>query len=143
MSSINDFILQDEIKRPKLLLCWLLIIGFIILSLIGMNSIFKFNHYYLASGIVKGEYLSLYVPTKEVDKIINSDYIYLNDDKYKYQVIKISDNIIENNLAYYQEVLIDVDLHNKSFVNNQIIEAKFILESETMFQYFINFAKGE
>ena len=143
MPSINDFILQDEIKKPKLLLCWLLIIGFIILSLIGMNSIFKFNHYYLASGIVKGEYLSLYVPTKEVDKIINSDYIYLNDDKYKYQVIKISDNIIENNLAYYQEVLIDVDLHNKSFVNNQIIEAKFILESETMFQYFINFAKGE
>lgn len=143
MPSINDFILQDEIKKPKLLLCWLLIIGFIILSLIGMNSIFKFNHYYLASGIVKGEYLSLYVPTKEVDKIINSDYIYLNDDKYKYQVIKISDNIIENNLAYYQEVLIDVDLHNKSFINNQIIEAKFILESETMFQYFINFAKGE
>lgn len=143
MLSINDFILQDEIKKPKLLLCWLLIIGFIILSLIGMNSIFKFNHYYLASGIVKGEYLSLYVPTKEVDKIINSDYIYLNDDKYKYQVIKISDNIIENNLAYYQEVLIDVDLHNKSFINNQIIEAKFILESETMFQYFINFAKGE
>lgn len=143
MPSINDFILQDEIKKPKLLLCWLLIIGFIILSLIGMNSIFKFNHYYLASGIVKGEYLSLYVPTKEVDKIINSDYIYLHDDKYKYQVIKISDNIIENNLAYYQEVLIDVDLHNKSFVNNQIIEAKFILESETMFQYFINFAKGE
>lgn len=143
MLSINDFILQDEIKRPKLLLCWGLIIGFIILSLIGMNSIFKFNHYYLASGIVKGEYLSLYVPTKEVDKIINSDYIYLNDDKYKYQVIKISDNIIENNLAYYQEVLIDVDLHNKSFINNQIIEAKFILESETMFQYFINFAKGE
>ncbi len=143
MLSIADFMYIDNEKYPKILLLWFVIISFIILFLIGMNHFMHFNHYHKYEGIVKNGYVSIYVSLNELDSIVNNNYVYIDDTQYAYTIIDIKKDVISNNDSYYQEVWLDVNISDKTLVNNRLIEVKFILDRESVFSYFLNFIKGE
>ena len=126
----------NQEKRPNTLLLWSIIISFIIISLIGINKFVHFNHYYLCQGVVKNGYISIYVPIDSMENIVNKNKVYINNKIYTYSIKTIKEEVLDSNLIYYQNILIDIN-------DKMVVDVKFILSEKTIFKYVTNFIKGE
>ncbi len=142
MLDINDYLLRYQRKIPKILLIWLILLSFIIAVLIIINHCFKFNSYYQVQGIVKDNLLSVYVLVDDLKNITGNNTVYIENDKYKYKVASMKEEIISNNTLFYKEVLLHIDLKDKNFIDNNIIKVKFIVKEMTIFEYIIDLIRG-
>lgn len=142
MLDINDCLLRYQRKIPKILLIWLILLSFIIAVLIIINNCFKFNSYYQVQGIVKDNLLSVYVLVDDLKNITGNNTVYIENDKYKYKVASMKEEIISNNTLFYKEVLLHIDLKDKNFIDNNIIKVKFIVKEMTIFEYIIDLIRG-
>ena len=142
MLDINDYLLRYQRKIPKILLIWLTLLSFIIAVLIIINHCFKFNSYYQVQGIVKDNLLSVYVLVDDLKNITGNNTVYIENDKYKYKVASMKEEIISNNTLFYKEVLLHIDLKDKNFIDNNIIKVKFIVKEMTSFEYIIDLIRG-
>lgn len=142
MLDINDYLLRYQRKIPKILLIWLILLSFIIAVLIIINNCFKFNSYYQVQGIVKDNLLSVYVLVDDLKNITGNNTVYIENDKYKYKVASMKEEIISNNTLFYKEVLLHIDLKDKNFIDNNIIKVKFIVKEMTIFEYIIDLIRG-
>jgi len=143
MLDINDYLLEYKRKIPNILFLWTAMIVFITTFVLMINYNFKIIDYYQIKGIVKEKGLNISLPIEKVDSIINNRYIYIGGEKYKYSVKEISDNIVENSNSFYQNIVLDVDLKDREFIENNIIESKFIISKKTILEYIYNLIKGE
>ena len=142
MLDINDYLLRYQRKIPKILLIWLTLLSFIIAVLIIINHCFKFNSYYQVQGIVKDNLLSVYILVDDLKNITGNNTVYIENDKYKYKVASMKEEIISNNTLFYKEVLLHIDLKDKNFIDNNIIKVKFIVKEMTIFEYIIDLIRG-
>lgn len=142
MLDINDYLLRYQRKIPKILLIWLILLSFIIAVLIIINNCFKFNSYYQVQGIVKDNLLSVYILVDDLKNITGNNTVYIENDKYKYKVASMKEEIISNNALFYKEVLLHIDLKDKNFIDNNIIKVKFIVKEMTIFEYIIDLIRG-
>lgn len=142
MLDINDYLLRYQRKIPKILLIWLTLLSFIIAVLIIINHCFKFNNYYQVQGIVKDNLLSVYILVDDLKNITGNNTVYIENDKYKYKVASMKEEIISNNTLFYKEVLLHIDLKDKNFIDNNIIKVKFIVKEMTIFEYIIDLIRG-
>ena len=142
MLDINDYLLRYQRKIPKILLIWLILLSFIIAVLIIINNCFKFNSYYQVQGIVKDNLLSVYILVDDLKNITGNNTVYIENDKYKYKVASMKEEIISNNTLFYKEVLLHIDLKDKNFIDNNIIKVKFIVKEMTIFEYIIDLIRG-
>lgn len=143
MLDIKDYLLEYERKIPNILVSWIVILSFIIIIGLIINSTFKIVDYYKVEGIVKNSELILVLPLKKIDYIIDNNYVYIDDKKYNYSVKSLSEDIINNNNEFYQEVILDIDLKDKNFIDNKIVSSKFIINKKTILIYIYNLFKGE
>lgn len=143
MLTVNDYLLQYQRKLPKMLFLWLMIGAFITVFVLIINNNFKLNDYYQINGIVKEKNLSILVPFERVNTICQNNYVYIDEYKYKYQIVSINEEVIRDVTGIYQEVLIEVNLNDKNFIDNHIVRLQFIVKERTILEYIFNLIKGE
>lgn len=143
MLTVDDYLLQYQRKLPKMLFLWLMIGAFITVFVLIINNNFKLNDYYQINGIVKEKNLSILVPFEKVNTICQNNYVYIDEYKYKYKIVSINEEVIRNVTDIYQEILIEVDLNDKNFIDNHIVKLQFIVKERTILEYIINLIKGE
>ncbi len=141
MLNIKDFMAMDNMKSPKLLRMWLILICFIIILLIGINKVFYLNHYYICEGIIDNGYIKISVPTTNMGYIINNKKISIDDKEYNYSVKEIDKEIYNVDTILYQTISLKVKL-DKSLIDNRVVNTKFILGKKTILQYIVDFIKG-
>ncbi len=143
MLSINDYMIKYQRKIPKILFTWLILFAFIILGVILINQTFKLTDYYKTSGIVKYNKLNLLVPISELKIIADNSNIYIGSDKYTYEIDRIGYEIINEQNNFYKEVMIKVNLNDRDFIDNAVVEVRFVVEEMTIFEYIINLVRGK
>lgn len=143
MLSINDYMIKYQRKIPKILFTWLILFTFIILGVILINQTFKLTDYYKTSGIVKYNKLNLLVPISELEIITDNSDIYIGSDKYTYEIDRIGYEIINEQNNFYKEVMIKVNLNDRDFIDNAVVEVRFVVEEMTIFEYIINLVRGK
>lgn len=143
MLSINDYMIKYQRKIPKILFTWLILFTFIILGVILINQTFKLTDYYKTSGIVKYNKLNLLVPISELKIIADNSNIYIGSDKYTYEIDRIGYEIINEQNNFYKEVMIKVNLNDRDFIDNAVVEVRFVVEEMTIFEYIINLVRGK
>lgn len=143
MLTVNDYLLQYQRKLPKMLFLWLMIGAFITVFVLIINNNFKLNDYYQINGIVKERHLSILVPFEKVNTICQNNYVYIDEYKYKYKIVSINEEVIRDVTGIYQEVLIEVNLNDKNFIDNHIVRLQFIVKERTILEYIFNLIKGE
>ncbi|MBQ7136802.1 MAG: hypothetical protein IJO43_02345 [Bacilli bacterium] len=141
MLDIRDYLLEYKRKIPNLILIWTVFLVFIITFILIINKSFKITNYYLVKGIVKDNKLNLVVSLDRKDSIIKNNYIYIDENKYKYKVESISDIVQENN-NFYQQIILDIDVKDANLIENNVIESKFIVSKKTILEYIYNLIKG-
>lgn len=141
MLDIRDYLLEYKRKIPNLILIWTVFLVFIITFVLIINNSFKITNYYLVKGIVKDNKLNLVVSLDRKDSIIKNNYIYIDENKYKYKVESISDIVQENN-NFYQQIILDIDVKDDNLIENNVIESKFIVSKKTILEYIYNLIKG-
>lgn len=142
MADIYSYLLKDKRKIHKLSTIWILILAFIMSGLIIINNSIKLKNYYMTSGITKDANLILMIPINRVDDIVSKKTLYIGKNKYFYDVEKIQEEIITIQNEFYKEIIIKVNLKNKNFIDNNIVELKFIINEMTILEYISNFFKG-
>lgn len=143
MLSINDYMIKYKRKIPKILFTWLILFAFIILGVILINQTFKLIDYYKTSGIVKYNKLNLLVPISELKIITDNSDIYIGSDKYTYEIDRVGYEIINEQNNFYKEVMIKVNLNDRDFIDNAVVEVRFVVEEMTIFGYIINLVRGK
>ena len=143
MLSINDYMIKYKRKIPKILFTWLILFAFIILGVILINQTFKLTDYYKTSGIVKYNKLNLLVPISELKIITDNSDIYIGSDKYTYEIDRVGYEIINEQNNFYKEVMIKVNLNDRDFIDNAVVEVRFVVEEMTIFEYIINLVRGK
>lgn len=142
MFNICDYLLKDKRKIHKLSVTWIIIIVFIIGGLIIINNSIKLKNYYVTSGITKNEDLILIVPVSEIKNITSKNTLYIENKKYFYKIEEIDEEIINDSTNLYKRVVIKVNLKDRDFIDNNVIELKFIINEMTILEYISNFLKG-
>lgn len=142
MLNIKDYLLEYERKVPNILIIWGIILAFITIFILIINYNFKIIDYYQINGIIKGGSINILVPIDRVNSIVDTDFVYVNSKRYTYKVKEIS-NIINENNNFYQNIILDINFNDKIFIENNIMEVKFIINKETILKYIYNLIKGE
>ena len=133
-----DFI-KIKVITAKLIFIFLIILCIILIKL-------KFNIIYSNKYIVIKDnnqiLLSSNIKVDDLDKITNNKYIYINDKKYKYTIIKI-ENIIDDNLMIeYNKIYINLNNY-KLKIENNIITGNIIYAKENCFKIIYNYIFNE
>lgn len=102
----------------------------------------KLEDYYICSGIVIDDNVSLIVNKEELNNIIDNNKTMIERNIFTYKVLKI--NELEDINSSFNEVILEFDKIPKHlFINNNIINMKIITNKTTFFEYLIKIAKGE
>lgn len=112
----------------------------ILLIIVFLNN--KLEDYYICSGKVIDDNISLIVDSENLKNVTENEKIIIERNIFTYKVTKI--NEINNNDLLLYEVILEFDKIPKHlFINNNIIELKIIVNKMTIFDYLIKTIKGE
>ena len=143
MLSIENYLLEYQRKIPNILFLWMMILTFIIISLVIINQTVTIKNYYSKEALIKDKNVSIYVLLKDLDKVVDNNYLYVKNKKYSYKIKEIGNEIITDNTSFYKEVILSVNIDNRVLIDNNIIEVGFIVKEMTIFEYIIDLIKGE
>lgn len=130
---------NNEIDLKPYLLVVSIFIGILVSIIIFNNNI---EDYYVNKGIVKDKELTLFVDINDIDKVTNNKKIIIERDIFTYEVTKISDKLMNNDI--YKEVKIKVDkLDKKHLLDNNVVDLKVIINKTSILEYLLNTMKGE
>ena len=143
MLSIENYLLEYQRKIPNILFLWMMILTFIIISLVIINQTVTIKNYYSKEALIKDKSVSIYVLLKDLDKVVDNNYLCVKNKKYSYKIKEIGNEIITDNTSFYKEVILSVNIDNRVLIDNNIIEVGFIVKEMTIFEYIIDLIKGE
>lgn len=143
MVNMDDYLLQYKRKIPNILFFWTAILAFITCFILIINNTLRLKDYYQVTGIIEEGYLNVLVFIEDVEKVIDNDWIYIDNEKYNYEVERISEDYIQEGNKIYQNLFLQIDLKEKYFIENRVIKAKFIVKERTILEYIFYLIKGE
>ncbi len=133
MIDINDYKLEFQRRTAKLSRIWLLLLIFIVIGFIIINSLFKYYDCLIVQSEYQDKYLNSYILTSDIDKIIKNNRLIIEEKTFAYRVSDISkDNYFINN-NYYK--LVKLEINNKNIKENQVIKIKIILNKTSITNY--------
>lgn len=139
----NEIIMQRKIG--PIVYVYVMIIVILFLSLIIFFILFSYKTYYRTKGtIVKEEdsyYIRIYVPLEDIEYITKNDVVYINKEKYMYNIISIDNEYFTDNVTTYQVINIEIDMVSKYKFNNLNLSLSFIKEDKRVIDYFIKGGK--
>lgn len=127
---------QELNLRPYLLVVSIFI--FIIFIIIGLNN--KIEDYYITEGSIKDKEVRLITSVKDLNNIVNNKKVKIEKDIFTYEVKKIEDYIVDNNI--YKEVVISIKDYN-NLIDNNVVNLKIIVNKTSIISYLIKTLKGE
>ena len=111
-----------------------LILIIITLIFIYISFIYKYKTYYITIGTIKNNNLELLVSLDNIKYISNNNILEINDKKYTYNVIKISEELyVDESLNNYKYIYLDVE--NLSNIDNYVYEIKLEKENKKIIEY--------
>ncbi len=135
---------QKSFKNYEIDLRPYLIVVSIFISIILVILLCKNNlkAFYVTKGIIKNSKTNIVVNIDDLDKITNNKKIMIGKNIFTYKITKINDLVIDN--INYKEVILDINKLNKKYlIENNVIDAKIIINNTTIFEYLIKTMKGE
>lgn len=135
---------QKSFKNYEIDLRPYLIVVSIFISIILVILLCKNNlkDFYVTKGIIKNSKTNIVVNIDDLDKITNNKKIMIGKNIFTYKITKINDLVIDN--INYKEVILDINKLNKKYlIENNVIDAKIIINNTTIFEYLIKTMKGE
>lgn len=124
--------------KPYLLVVSILLS--IILIIIGFNN--NIEDYYITRGTIDKENVKVIVDINNMDKITKNKKLKIGKDIFTYKILKIEDNIYNNNI--YKEITINVEnISSNILIDNNVIELKIIVNKTSAFNYLVKTIKGE
>jgi len=104
----------------------------LILIIFSINN--KVIKKYETYGLYQNNHLIITINSKLSDKIINNNYLVINNEKIEYNFNSFLGYEINNN-EIYQSIMLDI---NKDLIENEIVFVSFDNESKTIFKYLLN-----
>lgn len=128
-----------EIDLKPYLIVVSIFISIILIILLCKNNI---NDFYVTKGLIKNNKTNIVVNIDDLEIITNNKKIMIGENIFTYKIIKINDLVIDN--VNYKEVILDIKKLNKKYlIENNVIDAKIIINNTTIFEYLIKTMKGE
>ena len=133
----KSFQIRDIDIKPYLIVVSIFIS--LILIIVLFNN--KLEDYYILNGKVKDNNVFVIVNKEGLDSINNNNKIKIERNIFTYKVSTINE-IINNNLIYYEVILEFQRIPENIFINNNVIELKVIINETTIFDYLFKTLKG-
>ena len=111
---------------------------FIIFIIIGLNN--KIEDYYITEGTIKDKEIRLITNVKDLNNIVNNKKVKIEKDIFTYEVKKIEDYIVDNNI--YKEVVISIKDYS-NLIDNNVVNLKVIINKTSIISYLIKTLNGE
>ena len=134
----KNFQIRDIDIKPYLIVVTIFMA--IILMIIFLNN--KIEDYYICNGKVINQKVIVIVSYEELNKITDNKKIKIERDIFTYNIEKINE-VMNNNSLYYELTLEFDRIPKHLFIDNNIIELRFIINKMTIFDYLIKTLKGE
>ena len=135
---IKDYNLKT-IKIPTKIYSWTIILILLLIISIFICYKFNFEYFYHNNFIYKNNTLSCIVYKNDLEKITKNNEIIINNKKYNYKILSISEPTINNiNLEPYFEILIDTNLDNNLKIDNNIVKFKIRYDVKNGFEIIKN-----
>ena len=108
--------------------------GFLVLIILGIIlTVYLFNNevydVYNTFGYINNENLILNIPIEYSDTVVNGEYLMINDKKYNYEILNISE-ILQSNNINYQEVTLKFE---NQFLENMVLNTNIYHTKEKVF----------
>lgn len=136
----SEIILQKKVN--PLIYIYVLVITIIVLSLILISVTFTYQTYYQVVGTVVNEdnhyFIVVYLPKENVKSITGGNILYIDKEKYNYDIVILDSNYLTDNINTYQMVKLDVNIPNKYQINNLNLNLKFLKENKKIINYILN-----
>lgn len=124
----------------KLKYSWIIVISVLLFLLLIFSSIYyKTYDSYKVSGLVNDNNINITVLVKKIGNIIESDYLEINNKKYKFSVESISP--VEYDMAsnnFYQNITLST---SGNFLDNEVLELTFYKNKQRIITKVINLLK--
>ena len=134
----KSFQIRDIDIKPYLIVVSIFVT--IILMIVFLNN--KIEDYYICNGKVINQKVIVIVNSEELSKITDNKKIKIERNIFTYKIEKINE-VINNNSIYYEITLQFDRIPEHLFIDNNIIELRFIINKMTIFDYLIKTLKGE
>lgn len=126
-----------NIKVPLKLFYTILIFIFLLALIIISN--LKYYETKDYEGIYQDNLIKINVYQKDLDTILNGTFIKINNQKYNYQIISLSEVIIDNN-KNYQIISIQI---NDQFWPNEVLNIKAYAHKESIKEKILKYIGKE
>lgn len=108
--------------------------GFLALIILGIIlTVYLFNNevydVYNTFGYINNDNLILNIPIEYSDTVVNGEYLMINDKKYNYEILNISE-ILQSNNINYQEVTLKFE---NQFLENMVLNTNIYHTKEKVF----------
>ena len=108
--------------------------GFLVLIILGIIlTVYLFNNevydVYNTFGYINNNNLILNIPIEYSDTVVNGEYLMINDKKYNYEILNISE-ILQSNNINYQEVTLKFE---NQFLENMVLNTNIYHTKEKVF----------
>ena len=132
--NIDEYIIlsKKNYKKINSFTKILFIITFLILLL---SNTIEYESFYDISEIYNNSKVTLIVALKDIDNILNNNYLVLENKKYNYYIESIDEDLLIDNNLNYKKINIDIDLPKKYQINNLIINFRKRREKKKIIYY--------
>ena len=108
--------------------------GFLVLIILGIIlTVYLFNNevydVYNTFVYINNDNLILNIPIEYSDTVVNGEYLMINDKKYNYEILNISE-ILQSNNINYQEVTLKFE---NQFLENMVLNTNIYHTKEKVF----------
>ncbi len=114
-----------------------------ILTLLVIISIYNMNikTYTVVSGIVSKENIIVMLSQKDYNKLTTTQIIYVDNQKYKFNIKEIIEKIIKKDNIYYHQLVLEVKLNN--YNDTDVLEIVIPNQKELISTMIKNSLKGD
>ncbi len=77
------------------------------LSILFRRNIYLYKNY---SGTYSNKYIGVFVSKKELEFFYRNSFIFIDGEKYKYEIISIDNDVLKRKGVFYSYILIDINV---------------------------------
>ena len=107
---------------------------FLFICFILACALFTYDRY-TTYGVVKNNIIAINSSANNSDAVIKGDYLLINNKKYIYKILTISD-LQEEDYVNYQ--IFNIDIQANNFLENQVLTITFYYNKQRIIQKIIN-----
>lgn len=130
--NIDEYIILNKMNKMK---SSTIILFVIILLFLLLSNILEYESFYDISAIYNNSKVTLFVNLKDIDNVLNNDYLILDNKEYDYFIESIDKDLLIDNNLNYKKITININLPRKYQINNLIINFRKRREKKKIIYY--------